>query len=324
MMRSYVHHSDGTIECGLAADRIRAALADEHSLLWVDIENPEDEEIELLLEVFDLHPLTVEDCIMPNVRPKVEDFERYLFIILQGLKRSEGRLRAVELDVCLGKNFLVTVRSEPIKSVSDDCARVEKKSPIFNRGADFLFYALTDSLIDSYYPFIDEVEARVDELSGLMLSNANSTQKTLQELLSVYNELMLLRRTLAPHREILSRLNRGDNMQQFIKPSNAIYFRDIYDHLIRMSDLVDSCREVTTMSLEAYATIVSNRLNEIMKTMTAFATLALPLIIVTGVFGMNFAEHPELGPRWLYHVLSVAFIASIPIMFAFFKKYRWL
>lgn len=320
MIRAYLCNPDGTIECQLSPDRFRSALASDQSLLWVDVEGPEDDEIELLLEVFELHPLTVEDCIMPNIRPKLEDFERYLFIVMQGLTRSDGRFRAVELDVCLGKNFLITVRSEPIKSVDDDCARVEKKSPIFKRGADFLFYAIADSLIDSYFPILEEVEARVDELETRLLSD--STERTLPELLGVYNDLMLLRRTLAPHREILSRLNRGD--LPFITPSNAIYFRDIYDHLLRMSDLVDSCREVTTMSLEAYATIVSNRLNEIMKTMTAFATLALPLIIVTGIFGMNFGEHPELGPRWIYHVLSFAFIGSIPVMLFFFRRYRWL
>ena len=137
-IRSYLYHPDGTIECGVSPERFRDALANGQSLLWVDIENPEDAEIELLLEVFEIHPLSVEDCIMPNVRPKIEDFERYLFIILQGLQRVEGRLKPVELDVCLGKNFLVTVRSERIKSIDDDCARVEKKSPIFKRGADFL------------------------------------------------------------------------------------------------------------------------------------------------------------------------------------------
>ena len=323
MIRSYLYTGDCAIECGLTPDRFRQALGDEQSLLWVDIEGPEDHEIELLLEVFELHPLTVEDCIMPNVRPKLEEFDRYLFVVMQGLKRVDGKLRAVELDVCLGKNFLITVRSEPIKSVDDDCARVEKKSPIFKRGADFLFYALTDSLIDSYFPFIDEVEIRVDEMETKLL-DGGSTGDMLRELLGIYNELMMLRRTLAPHREILSRLNRGGGELPFIKPSNALYFRDIYDHLLRMSDLVDSSREVTTMSLEAYATIVSNRQNEIMKTMTAFATLALPLIIVTGVFGMNFGEHPELGPRWLYQWLSIGIVAAIPVMLFFFRKYRWL
>ena len=320
MIRSYLAKPDGTIDCGLSRERILKALDDDQSLLWVDIEGPEDTEVELLLEVFDLHPLTVEDCIMPNVRPKLEEFERYLFVVLQGLSRVDGKLKAVELDVCLGKNFLITVRSDRIKSVEDDCARVEKKSPISRRGSDFLFYAIADSLIDSYFPILDEVEARVDELETKLLTD--STEHTLREIFQVYNELMVLRRTLAPHREILSRLNRGD--LPFISTANAIYFRDIYDHLLRMSDLVDSCREVTTMSLEAYTTIVSNRLNEIMKTMTAFATLALPLIIVTGVFGMNFGEHPELGPRWIYQILSLGFIASMPIMLFFFRKYRWL
>lgn len=320
MMRSYLSNPDGTVEWGLSPERLRSALASEQHLLWVDIEEPTDEEIELLLEVFELHPLTVEDCIMPNVRPKLEDFERYLFIVLQGLKRVDGRLRTVELDVCLGRNFLLTIHSERIKSVEDDCARVEKKSPIITRGADFLFYAITDSLIDSYFPVLEEVEARVDEMESRLLSD--STERTLREILGIYNEIMVLRRTLAPHREILSRLNRGD--LPFIKPANAVYFRDIYDHLLRMSDLVDSCREVTTMSLEAYATIVSNRLNEIMKTMTAFATLALPLIIVTGIYGMNFNEHPGLGPKWIYHLLSLGFVGSIPVILYCFRKYRWL
>ncbi len=320
MLRAYLCHPDGSIECGVPPERFRGALGNTQSLLWVDLEGPEDTEVELLLEVFELHPLTVEDCIMPNARPKIEEFERYLFVVLQALQRADGRLRAVELDVCLGKNFLITVRSERINSVEDDCARVEKKSPIFKRGADFLFYALADSLIDSYFPVLDEVEARVDELETKLL--VDSTERTLRSLLGVYHELMMLRRTLAPHREILSRLNRGD--LPFITPANAFYFRDIYDHLLRMSDLVDACREVTTMSLEAYATIVSNRLNEIMKTMTAFGTLALPLVIVTGVYGMNFGEHPELGPRWIYHAASLALLGSIPIMLLFFKKHRWL
>ena len=320
MIRAYLYQPDGTIECHLPPDRFREALAGEQNLLWVDIQGPEDDEIELLLEVFELHPLTVEDCIMPNVRPKLEEFERYLFIILQGLKRVEGRFKSVELDVCLGKNFLITVRSEPIKSVDDDCARVEKKSPMVKRGADFLFYSIADSFIDSYFPILDEVEARVDELETRLLSN--STDEILRELLGVYNDLMLLRRTLTPHRDILSRLSRGD--LPLISHANAIYVRDIYDHLLRMSDLVDSCREVTTMSLEAYATIVSNRLNEIMKTMTAFATLALPLVVVTGIYGMNFSEHPELGPRWIYHVLSLGLVGSIPVLLYHFRKYRWL
>ena len=321
MIRAFFYHGNGEVECQVPVERFREALKDPQALLWVDIEDPEDADIECLLEVFELHPLTVEDCIMPNLRPKLEDFERYLFVVLQGLHRNEkGRLTPLELDLCVGSNFLISVRSEPIKTIDEECVRVEKKSPIIKRGADFLFYSLADSLIDSYFPILDEVEARVDELETRLLDDA--TRKTLVELFAIYNELMILRRTLAPHREILSRLNRGD--LPFIKPQNALYFRDIYDHLLRMSDLVDSCREVTTMSLEAHATIVSNRLNEIMKTMTAFATLSLPLVIVTGIYGMNFTEHPELGPSWIYHGLSLALLGSIPLILFLFRKYRWL
>ena len=322
MIRSYLYHPSGALECDVPVGQFREALSNPGALLWVDIEDPEDLDVECLLEVFELHPLTVEDCIMPNLRPKIEDFERYLFVVLQGLRRNEkGRLVPLELDLCVGSNFLITVRSEPIRVLDEDRIRVEKKSPIIKRGADFLFYSLADSIIDSYFPILDEVEARVDELETRLL--ADSTQATLQELFGVYNELMILRRTLSPHREVLSRLNRGDI--PFIKPANAIYFRDIYDHLLRMSDLVDSCREVTTMALEAYATIVSNRLNEIMKTLTAIATLALPLIVVTGIYGMNFSEHTFLLRfQWAFHLLSAALVLSLPVMFYCFRKYRWL
>ena len=321
MLRAYLYHPDGRLECQVPSDRFREALADPDALLWIDIEGLQDEDVELLLEVFGLHSLTVEDCIMTNLRPKLEEFERYVFVILQGLKRNEkDRLVPVELDVCVGRNFLITVRSEPIKVVDEGCLRVEKKSPIIKRGADFLFYSIMDALIDSYFPIIDEVEAKVDELESRLL--ADSTQQTLAELFGIYNELMILRRTLAPHREIVTRLNRGD--LPFLKTSNTMYFRDIYDHLLRMGDLVDGCREVTTMALEAYATIVSNRLNEIMKTMTVMATLAVPFLLITGIYGMNFTENPQLGPRWIYHTVSAGFLLSVPVMLYYFRKYRWL
>ncbi len=320
MLRSYLRQPAGTVICGLSPDAIRQALAKDDHVLWVDIEGPEDREIELLLEDFGLHPLTVEDCIMPNVRPKLDEFERYLFIVLYGLQRVDGRLKTVELDICLGRNFLVTVRSGPIRSIEDDCSRVERNSPIISRGADFLCYAIIDSLLNSYLPILEEVENRVDELETKLPTA--STEQMLQELLSIYHQLMTLRRTLAPHREIVTRLNRGD--ATLIRPEHAVYFRDIYDNLLRMSELVDACREVNTMMLEAHATIVSNRLNEIMKTLTAFATLALPLIIVTGIFGMNFGEHPALGPRGIYYALSLLILGTVPVMLFFFRKHRWL
>ena len=321
MIRSYFYGRDKALKWGLSAQAIRKALAEKQSLLWVDIEGPEDAEIEMLLEVFELHPLTIEDCIMPSARPKVEDFERYLFVVLQGLRHTGHQgLKTVELDVCLGKNFLITIHSGPMKSINDTCSRVEKRSPIIQRGPDFLFHAIADTLIDNYLPVLEAVELRVDELEAKLLGEFS--QEGLRELFGVYNDLMMLRRTLAPHREVFSQINRGD--VAFIKPANAVYFRDIYDHVLRMSDLVDSSREVATLLLEAHATVASNRLNEIMKTLTALATLALPLVIVTGVFGMNFGEHPELGPRWIYQVLSLGLLGMIPVMLFFFRRYRWL
>ncbi len=321
MLRSIVYGPDGTVEQDVTEDRLRQALASQESLVWVDIEGPEDAEIELLLELFELHPLTVEDCILPNVRPKLEQFDKYVFVILQSLGRAEnGKLHPIELDICMGANFLVTVRTERMKCLDADWSRVSKRSPICTRGADFLFYAITDSIINSYFPVLDEVETRVDALESRLLSG--SVQETLKELFSVYDDLVILRRVVAPHREILARINRREDIP-LLKPATAAYFRDIYDHLLRISDLVDTCRETTTMLLEAHGTIVSNRLNEIMKTMTALATLAMPIVIVTGVYGMNFGEHPWL-PTWLMNAFSAMMLTAVPGMFWYFRKYKWL
>ncbi len=321
MIRAIERKPDGILDCDVKPDAFASILEQRDHLLWVDISEPEDEEVEVLLNAFGLHPLTIEDCIMPNVRSKLEQFSNYLFIVMQGIKRCQsGDLKHVELDICLGSNFLVTVHDDPIPSLDDDWKRVTRKSPICTRGPDFLFYSIADSLIDSYFPLLEAVDARVDRLENKLL--VESGPETLQELFNVYNELMILRRTLAPHREILNRINRREDLP-LISPANAVYFRDIYDHLLRMSDLVDAGREVTMVLLDTHATVASYRMNEIMKTMTALATLALPLVIVTGIFGMNFNEHPWL-PVSVFNVASVLFVLSIPVMFVLFKRYKWL
>jgi magnesium transporter len=322
MLRSMLYTHEGRVEVNVPVDRFREVLANPNNLLWVDIEGPEDAEIEVLLDVFELHSLTVEDCIMPNVRPKLEDFDRYLFVIMQGLARDpeSGELRALELDVCLGGNFLVSVRTESIPSLDQDWVRAEKKSPIISRGADFLFYSIADSLFDSYFPFLEEVDSKVDALEHKLLSNGGT--EPLRQLFRVYNELMILRRTLRPHREIISRIYRRDD-HVLINPANRAYFRDISDHLLRMSDLAEQGREITMLLLDTHATVASHRLNEVMRTMTALATLVTPMIVVTGIYGMNFSEHPWL-PTWIFHVLSLLFVGSIPVMWYFFRKNRWL
>lgn len=321
MIRAIVRKPNGDCETGIAVERFRDYLGMSDHLLWVDITAPEDEEVEVLLNVFGFHPLTIEDCIMPNVRSKLEPFSEYLFAIFQGIKRCDsGELKHVELDMCLGRNYLVTIHEEPIVSLDDDWMRATKKSPICSRGPDFLFYSVADSLIDGYLPLLEAVDARVDDLESKLLSE--SGPETLQELFNVYNELMLLRRTLAPHREILNRINRHEDLP-LISPANAAYFRDIYDHLLRMSDLVDTGREVTMVLLDTHATVASYRMNEIMKTMTALATLALPLVIVTGIYGMNFQDHPWM-PVAMFNVFSVMFLLSVPIMFVFFRRNKWL
>lgn len=321
-MRNYYVTPEGQLRKDIPIEEFRQALSVENSLLWVDMEALEDSDIEILMDVFGLHPLTIEDCIMVNARPKVEDFQHYLFLVTQGVRTNDEtkKIEVFEVDFCLGKNYLITVHTDSIKPITLNLERVDKNSPIIKRGSDFLMCSILESLADSYYPIVDQFDKRVDDMEAELFKDP--TAKTFNQIYRLKNDTMFLRRTIGPQADIFSIMTRGDF--PLIRPANYVYYRNIFDHLVRINDIVGTSRDIVTGALEAYVSIVSNKLNEVIKVLTLVATLFMPLAVIPGIYGMNlkylpFANHT--GALWI--ILGFTFGLTV-IMLLYLKSKKWL
>jgi len=315
--------SDGTLKKDLTLQEMQTALQDDKSILWVDIQQPDDQDIDLLTNTFKLHPLTVEDCIMPNARPKLEKFNDYVFLIMHAIElhpEQEEELRTGELNSCMGKNFLITVHADYISSLTQNKNKVKKDSPIITRGVDFLLCSIIDSLVDSYFPIINMFDDRADDISDELFREP--TQDTLSKIYNLKNEIMFLRRTVGPHVDVINIILRGGG--DFITPATLAYFRDVYDNLVRLNDIIGSSRDIITGALEAYTSVVSNRLNEIMKTLTVIATIMMPLTLIASIYGMNFRHMPEIGGRYSYPAVLGVMLVIAAVMLYYFKRKKWL
>ncbi len=322
----FLYNPDKGLSTDFNVEEISTALRDPRSLIWIDMMDVDDQDIDLLTSVFNLHELTVEDAIMSNSRSKIEKFRDYLFLILFSLEKGNGgsmhsaKIKTTELDCCLGRNFLITFHSGPLPQVSVCKDRIRRQSPIIMNGADMLLYSILDACVDSYFPVIDEFDRMVDDMSDELFKDP--TQKTLHKIYNLKNEVMHLRRTIGPQADVINLMARGDF--EFILPSNIIYFRNIYDNLVRLNDVVGTSRDIITGAMEAYVSVVSNRLNEIMKTLTVISTIVMPLTLIASIYGMNFKNMPELEHKMGYPaVIFTMFILTI-IMLIYFKRKKWL
>lgn len=313
----------GVPQLDLPFSSLRSALADQEGLVWVDLVEADNEEIiKVLVNQFHFHPLAVEDCQSEGYQtPKLDDYGEYLFLIVQSLTKNDAfeDEPTRELNVFLGNNFVVTSSLKRITSVENFRKRLEKDERLYQFGSDFLFHALLDQIVDDFIPHLDQLEEEIDYLEEAVLSNPDP--KTLERILRLKRYTMTLRRVIAPQREVVNRLCRDDF--QMIDSHSRMYFRDIYDHLVRIYDLLDGIRDMTTSALEVYLNATSLRLNEVMKALTIVSTIFLPLSFVAGVYGMNFQFMPELGWSWGYPMVWVVFIMIVVGMLSFFKKRRW-
>ncbi|MFC1806837.1 magnesium/cobalt transporter CorA [Candidatus Omnitrophota bacterium] len=313
MYETILYKKDKSIKTGLNRQEIEDALKDRHSLLWVDMKEADDENIELLTSIFKLHPLTIEDCIMPNARPKLEKFDNYLFMIAYAIELDPGEeeeLKTVELDCCLGHNYLITVHRDDMKSVNDTKDKAQKKSPVITNGPDFLLCSVVDAVVDNYFPIISMFDDRGDDMSDELFKEP--TQETLNKIYNLKNEIMFLRRTVAPQADIINLILRGGF--ELITQSNLAYFRNVYDNLVRLNDVIATARDTITSALEVYVSVISNRSNEIMKTLT----------LIASIYGMNFKYMPELSSRYGYPAVIGIMIFIAVIMLTYFKRRKWL
>lgn len=295
-------------------------LADSKNQIWVDLEAATPPESEILSTVFRFHPLAIEDCILETALPKVDDYQDYIFLVLHGSRMEDHQFATAEMNFFLGPNYLVSYHDEPSRSIAKAKERCLKQGPSITRGVDFLLHEIIDTMVDNYFPVLDQFDSAIDRIEDEVF--AGPDRATLNKIFTLKKEIMHLRRVAGPQREILNRLSR-DNFP-VIRPKAAVYFRDIYDHLARITDLAESYRDLIGSALDAYLSVISNRLNEIMKVLTIFTAILMPLTLITGIYGMNFENIPELHSRYGYFVVIGIMLAVAGGMLLFFRKKKWL
>ena len=303
-------------------DDVRRALATRESVTWIAAYGHDDAAYGIMRDVLGLHALTIEDIVADLPHPKIEDFGRYLYVIAHGIDQAVGTpdsLQTTELDIVLGENYVFTHQDRPMRSVAAVQSEASRGCQVFEKGPAYIVHALLDHLIDHYLPLMDAFDEAVDAIEIEVVTRP--TQAALPKIFSLKHSLMTLRRVAIHQREILMRLSRGEFA--LVPPPLLPFFRDVYDHFTRVADLCDSYRELVSGALEAYLTTTSNRMNEIMKVLTAIATIMLPLTFIAGLYGMNFEHMPELKWRYGYpYALGLMAIVAI-LMLTYFKRKRW-
>jgi magnesium transporter len=300
----------------------RVALRDGNGLLWIDIENHPLEKVEpLLRDIFSFHPLAIDDALRESHVPKIDNWGEYAYAVLHGITYdpAEIKLGVQELDVFLGHNYLVTYHRQPIEIVNRVWTSACSDQRRLERGSDFLLYDLLDMLSSEYMPVIDSIDDTVDHIEDEVFDQP--TRHTLNTIFAIKRVALQMRRIIGPQREVLNRLARDD--YGMIDPQDRVYFRDVYDHLVRLADINESLRDLISGALDTYLSVTSNRINEVMKVLTVTSVLFMPLTFLTGFFGMNFTRIPFDSP-WLLVVALVLMVSMPGLLYLFFKRRGWM
>jgi len=321
MIRSFIFSDGKLVGQDLELEALRLVRSDKGLLLWVDLDNPTPEEIRIILEgVFEFHPLAVEDCVQPNSLPKVEDYEDYLFIVTHAVDFTRtDKFNSTELDLFLGKDFLVTFHTAPLRSVSTLMERVTKNVGVGPRGPDRIAHTLIDLLVDNYAPVIEELRAELEEIEEHVLAKESGKGQLVSELLHVRNDFTRLRTIVRPQRDVIDRLARGDS--KLIRPKLLPYFRDLRDNLTRLEDTVAGYHERLLMAFDIYLNKAAFEANEGIKFLTAITAVTIPVMVIGTWFGMNFRTMPELENGYPWALGTTVVTTALMVVYLRMKKW---
>ncbi len=297
-------------------------VRDHRGLLWVSLINESIETCLPILQGFGFHPLAIDDALQETHVPKLDDWGNYLYIVLNYLVIEENgtdwETRTEELDIFLGPNYIVSLHDSPIPAIEETWAACDRDPRTLQDGADHLLYKIADNIVTSYMPTVEKIDAAIDQIEDEVFDHPSP--RTLEKLFALKRLLQAMRRILLPQREVMNKLARDD--YRVVDPKDRIFFRDIYDHLVRLHDLNESLRDLVGGALDSYLSVVNNRMNDIMKTLTIITTLFMPLTFVTGFFGMNFFA---ANPPWEEWTRPLIFYGTLVlILLAPFFMYLWM
>ena len=333
MLRILHRNPETGVSEGYTCADVPRLLGKAGGLTWIDVfePNPEHTDIHaqlepLLKDVFKFHPLAIEDVLVETHSPKVDDWDTYLYVVIHAVK-WDTKLQDVdtaELDVFLGANYLITCRTEDIPAVDKSWRLSLRDERHSRRGADFLLYEIADLIAADYMPCMDAMDEEIDRIEDQVFDRP--TNATLGRIFKLKSAVLNLRRVLSPQREVMNRLARDEH--PIIDPKDRVYFRDVYDHLVRLVDLNESLRDLVTGALDTYLSVTANRTNDVMKTLTIFTVLFSPITAVTGFFGMNFFGESILIQSPLHPVLLfvtvVVLLSLVPAaLLLYIRKRGW-
>ena len=334
-MVTILHHNNDELR-KLTLKELAQILPHPPGVLWIDLDGPQEAEEEtILVSLLDFHPLAIEDCQRGSDEeghlPKVEDFGEYLFIIFNPVEVGNGQgseelpaipeIRTTQLSAFLTRRMLVTHHYRPLRAISSALQLCGKNPMTIGRGPDYLFHLIIDEVVDSYTPFLDSIDAAAESLEDEVFQEP--TQSTMMRILQLKKNIITVRRISTYQREMLSRLSRGE-FSTLITRDEAVYYRNVYDHLVRMADLADSYRDAISGLLDAYLSVTSNNLNRVMKVLTIISTIFLPLSFITGFFGMNFVALPMASWELGVAVATLLMLGVAGGMLIVFKRNHWL
>ena len=314
-----VVHDRGSEEMHFNRENVEKLLAG-GSFFWIDVDQPVEADYEILREVFKFHPLAIEDAEHFDQRAKLEEYDDFVFLVVYGANPDDDRL--VEVHCFYSDKFLVTVHRDEAPAFTEVRKRyVKRNRPVDRPGR--LLYEIIDALVDSFFPILADFDDRIDELENQTFLNASDAQ--LQEIFGMKRLLVGMRKAVTPQRDMFATLSGGVAELPGMDEDDERYFRDIYDHLIRISDLIDTYRDLLTSSMDVYLSTVSNRLNSVMKQLTVMATVFLPLTFITGFFGQNFGWMVRnIGSPWAFAGLGIGLeIVIVAGLITLFKKRGW-
>jgi magnesium transporter len=320
--------SNGNQHNHLTFEDIPQALEDQQGLLWVDFEGEPPELCEpVLIETFCFHPLAVDDALQETHIPKIDDWEQYLYIALRAISfqvKDGDMIETPELDVFLGHNYIVTHHDKPVPALERTWEHVQRDNRHIKQGADHILYLIIDELAVEFMKVVEQLDDEIETIEDLIFDLPGP--EILEKAFTLKRATIHLRRTLSPLREVLNKLAR--DQYDVIDTKDRIYFRDVYDHLVRLYDITETLRELVNGALETYLSVINNRMNDTVKTLTVITTMFMPISFVAGFFGMNFFEPVLSTSAWTGGsalVLTLLLMVAAPsLMYLYIRKRGWM
>jgi len=327
MIRILYLSRDGQVTFELSPSKLWSALQDREGLLWVDFEGESPETCEpILRDTFGFHPLAVDDALQESHIPRIDDWGTYLYLVLPAVifrAGGESLIETLELDAFLGPNYLVSHHDHPVAAVDKVWQACQRDPRHLQHKVDHVLYKIVDELAASYMAVVESMDDDIELIEDEVFEKP--TTATLERIFKMKRALIQLRRVLVPQREVLNKLARGD--YTVVDAEDRVFFRDVYDHLVRMHDITESMRDLVAGALDTYLSVINNRMSDIMKALTLITTLFMPLTFLTGFFGMNFFQPVANLDSWtdtLAFVITLIVIMVIPAaMYFWMRRQGW-